>query len=98
MSPKNEALGKGGNLMVAGAEIFLAFAVVYFFSSLSGTGFEIGVSTLNGVTPADLDALNPAIMAFIIHANLALSGFIAATSIAVIALCWFGVRGGQWWA
>ena len=44
--------------MVAGAAIFLAYAVVYFFSTLSGSGFEIGVSTLNGITPADLDALN----------------------------------------
>lgn len=98
MTPLNEALGKGSNLMVAGAAIFLAYAVVYFFSTLSGSGFEIGVPTLNGITPADLDALNPAIMAFIVHSNLALAGFIAATSIAVIAICWFGVRSGQWWA
>lgn len=98
MTPTNDSLDRGGKYMVAGVAIFLAYAVVYFLSSLSGSGFEIGVPTLNGVTPADLDALNPAIMAFIIHSNLALSGFIASTSIAVLALCWFGVRSGQWWA
>ena len=98
MTAKNDALGKGGTIMVAGAAIFLGYAIVYFLASLTGSGFEIGVPTLNGVTPADLDAINPAIMAFITHSNIALAGFIAATSIAVIAICWFGVRSGQWWA
>ena len=98
MTPVNDTLGRGGMVMVGGAAIFLAYSVVFFASIFTGTGFEIGVPTLNGVTPADLDALNPAIMAFITHSNLALSGFIAATSIAVIAICWFGVRAGEWWA
>jgi len=98
MTAKNDTLNKGGTIMSGGAAIFLAYSVVYFLRTFSGNGFEIGVPTLNGVTPADLDALNPAIMEFITHSNVALSGFIAATSIAVIALCWFGVRSGDWWA
>jgi hypothetical protein len=98
MTHGNENLAKGGAIMSVGALIFLAYAVVYFLRSFAGAGFEIGVPTLNGVTPADLDGLNPAIMAFIIHSNLALAGFIAATSIAVIALCWYGVRAGLLWA
>ena len=64
MTPKNDTLNKGATIMSGGAAIFLAYSVVYFLRTFSGNGFEIGVPTLNGVTPADLDALNPAIMEF----------------------------------
>ena len=82
--------------MVVGAGLFLAYAIVFIFVSLTGEGFEIGVPTLNGVTAADLNALNPGVMAYITHIHLALGGFIAATAVAVMALCWFGVRRGDW--
>lgn len=96
MTPRDATLHKAATYMVAGAAIFLAYGIVFIFSSLSGDGFEIGVPTLNGVTVADLNALNPAIMAYITHIHLALGGFIAATAVAVMALCWFGVRRGDW--
>ncbi len=84
--------------MVVGAGLFLAYAIVFFFLRFSGEGFEIGVPTLNGVTPADLDAFSPVVMAYITHLHLATAGFIAATAVAVMALCWYGVRRGDWWA
>lgn len=77
---------------------FIGYAVVFFFRNFAGGGFELGVTTLNGVTPDNLDALNPAIMHYIKHLHLAISGFIAATAIAVGALSWYGVRRGEWWA
>lgn len=98
MITPDPALQKGSNLMIIGGLIFAAYAVVFGIRSLSETGFEIGVPTLNGVTRADLDAVTPAIMAYITHLHLALAGFIAATSVAVIALCHYGVRRGLWWA
>jgi hypothetical protein len=98
MTDLNPALQKGSNLMVLGGVLFAAYAVAFGVLSVSGDGFEIGVPDLNGVTPADLDALNPAIMAYITHLHLALAGFIAASSLAVLALCHFGVRQGHWWA
>jgi hypothetical protein len=60
--------------------------------------FELGVETLNGVTRANLNAINPAIVHYIGHVHVALAGFIAATGIAVAALSWYGVRRGEWWA
>ena len=69
--------------MVIGALMFIAYAVVFFFRSFSGEGFEIGVATLNGVTPADLNALNPAVMAYISHLHLATAAFIAAITITI---------------
>ena len=56
--------------MVLGALIFLAYAVVFFFRAFSSTGFELGVETLNGVTPERLDGINPAIMAYITHLHV----------------------------
>jgi hypothetical protein len=101
MTPDNSALTNltnGTKLMAVGVLLFLAYAVAFLFNSLSGDGFEIGVHTLNGVTPADLNAINPAIMAYMNHLHVAISGFIMSTSVAVLALVWFGVQRGLWWA
>jgi hypothetical protein len=84
--------------MVLGALIFLVYAIVFFFQTFASSGFELGVETLNGVTPQQLDGLNPAIMGYITHLHVAIAGFIAATAIAVGGLAWYGVRDGLWWA
>ena len=98
MPAKNSGTNSGAIVMVVGALIFIAYAVVFFYRSFSGQGFEIGVADLNGVTPADLDKLNPAVMGYISHLHIATAAFIAATGIAVSALAWYGVRRGEWWA
>src|SRR6266540_6424215 len=98
MQAQNSLVHRGAVTMVVGAAIFLGYAIVFFFRALSGAGFELGVATLNGVTRAQLDQLNPAIMGYITHLHLAVAGFIAATAIAVIGLTWYGVRAGAWWA
>jgi hypothetical protein len=82
--------------MVLGAVIFLVYVVVFLFRAFGRSGFELGVETLNGVTPQQLDGLNPAIMGYITHLHMAIAGFIAATAIAVGGLAW--VRDGLWWA
>jgi hypothetical protein len=84
--------------MVLAALLFLAYAVAFFFRAFASSGFEVGVSTLNGVTPKQLDELNPAIMAYITHLHVAVAGFIAATAIAAGSLAWYGIRDGLWWA
>ena len=95
---REQALRRGASLMVLGALIFLIYAVVFFFRAFSSSGFEIGVETLNGVTPAQLNGLNPAVTAYITHLHVATAGFIAATAIAAGGLAWFGVCHGSWWA
>lgn len=98
MQVQNSMVHRGAATMLVGAVIFLIYAVVFFFRALWGGGFELGVATLNGVTPEQLNQLNPAIMGYITHLHLATAGFIAATAIAVIGLTWYGVRAGAWWA
>jgi len=98
MQAKNSMTHRGAVTMVAGAAIFLIYAIVFLFRAFSSTGFELGVATLNGVTREQLDQLNPAITAYITHLHVATAGFIAATAVAVIGLTWYGVRAGAWWA
>jgi hypothetical protein len=95
---QKQYLRNGAGLMVFGALIFLVYAVVFFFRSFASSGFEIGVETLNGVTPQQLDGLNPAIMGYIAHLHVAIAAFIAATAIAAGGLAWYGVRDDLWWA
>src|SRR5262245_42121684 len=95
---KNSDLSNGAGLMLIASLAFIAYAVLFFFRSFTGGGFELGVPMLNGVTPEDLNTFNPAVMHYIMHVHIAIAGFIAATGIAVAALSWYGVRRGEWWA
>lgn len=95
-------LGRGvrtGSLLMALAGVaFIGYGVVFLARTFFGTGFELGVATLNGVTSAELNAINPAIMHYINHLHVATAAFIIATGVAVAALAWYGVRAGLLWA
>ena len=95
---REQSLRSGAGLMVLAALLFLVYAIAFFFRAFAGSGFEVGVPTLNGVTRQQLDELNPAIMGYITHLHVAIAGFIAATAIAAGGLAWYGVRDGLWWA
>jgi hypothetical protein len=98
MPTQNSQTERGAMTMVVGVLIFLVYAIVFLFRAFSGTGFELGVATLNGVTREQLDAINPAVVGYITHLHVATAGFIAATSVAVLGLTWYGVRAGAMWA
>ena len=88
----------GSLLMALAGLAFVGYGVVFLGRTFLGTGFELGVATLNGVTPAELDAIDPAIMHYINHLHVATAAFIVSTGVAVAALAWYGVRGGLLWA
>jgi len=92
------SLRYGSGLMLLGALGFVVYGLVFFVRSFSGSGFELGVSTLNGLTPADVEEFSPAVMHYIRHLHVAVAEFIMATGIAVAALAWFGVRRRHGWA
>ena len=73
------------------------YAIAFLVRNFSGSGFELGVETLSGMSKAQLAAANPEILSYISHLHVAVSGFIAATAIAVIFLSWYGVRMGIFW-
>jgi len=77
---------------------FVGYGVVFPPRTFVGSGFEAGVATLNGVSRADLNAIDPAIVHYIDHLHVATAAFIIATRIAVTGLAWYGVRRGLLWA
>lgn len=94
----NSQLLLGAKLMALAALAFIGYAVLFFALNFWGTGFELGVASINGTTRDELMQFNPAVLYYISHLHVATAGFIAATGIAVYALSWYGVRAGMLWA
>src|SRR5258708_20286684 len=89
MAQDNSSVRTGSTMMLIAGLAFIGYAVVFFIRSFIGTGFDLGVETLNGVTKEQLNALNPAEVYYINHLHIATAGFIASTAVAVAALsCW----------
>lgn len=88
----------GSRLMALAGVAFVGYGVVFLVRTFFGSGFELGVATLNGVTRAELDAIDPAIVHYINHLHVATSAFIIATGVAIAGLAWYGVGSGQLWA
>lgn len=64
------------------------------------TGFiELGLTPEHvGGTPEQIKAFSLDLYEYISHLQVAVSAFIIALGVAVIALAWFGIRSGQQWA
>lgn len=64
------------------------------------TGFiELGLTPAKvGGSAEEIQAFSPNLYHYISHLQVALSGFIIALGVAVIALAWFGIRRGESWA
>ncbi len=95
---KNKNLNSGGIVMFIGALSFIVYGIAFFFRAFTGKGFELGVETIGGATPAQLTAFNAALVPYITHLHIAIAAFIIATGIAVGALSLYAVRRGEWWA
>lgn len=91
-----EAKLRNGSLLMALAGVaFIGYGIVFLVLNFVGDGFELGVSTLDGMAKADL---NPTVAYYIGHLHVATAAFIISTGIAVAALSWYGVRQRLAWA
>jgi len=91
-----ESLLRNGAVLMALAGIaFVGYGIAFLVLNFVGSGFELGVSTLSGLTSADLE---PMVAYYISHLHVATAAFIISTGIAVAALSWFGVRQRLTWA
>lgn len=91
-----ESTLRNGSLLMSLAGIgFIGYGIVFLVLNFVGSGFEIGVSNLNGMTPADLD---PTVAYYISHLHVATAAFIISTGIAVTSLSWYGIRQRLTWA
>lgn len=93
------ALRVGTALMTVGAAAFIGYAAIFFVRNFTDSFLELGIGPEQvSVGKSEIQAFSPSLYDYISHLHIAVSGFIAATGLAVVALSWFGVRRGYTWA
>ena len=96
---ESTALKAGVGLMTLGAVAFIGYAVIFFVRNFTDSFLELGIGPDEvSVGKTQIEAFSPSLYDYISHLHIAISGFIAATGLAVAALSWFGVRRGYVWA
>jgi len=93
------ALTWGVYLMTLGAIAFMGYAVIFFVVNFTDSFLELGIGSDQVASGKDeIKAFDNDLYHYISHLHIAISGFIAATGLAVAALSWFGVRRRYMWA
>ena len=96
---ESTALKAGVWLMSLGAVAFIGYAVIFFILNFTDSFLELGIGSEQVASGKDeIRAFDNDLYHYISHLHIAVSGFIAATGLAVAALSWFGVRRGYMWA
>ena len=96
---ESSALRWGVNLMTLGAVAFIGYAVIFFVLNFTDSFLELGIGSEQVASGKDeIKAFDNDLYHYISHLHIAVSGFIAATGLAVAALAWYGVRRGYVWA
>jgi hypothetical protein len=92
-------LARGSAVMALSALGFVGYGLLFFVRNFSGSFIELGIGP-NEVASSkqQIEAFDQDLFHYILHIQIALSGFIMATGIATAALAWFGVRRGLLWA
>lgn len=92
-------LRTGSWLMAIGAGAFIGYAVVFFVLNFTDSFLELGIGAEQvDVGRAEIQTFSPSLFNYIGHLHIAVSGFIAATGLAVLFLIVYGVRRGELWA
>jgi hypothetical protein len=96
---ESTALRAGVWLMSLGAVAFIGYAAIFYVRNFTDSFLELGIGEGQvSVGKTEIEAFSPSLYHYISHLHIAVSGFIAATGLAVAALSWFGVRRGYMWA
>ncbi len=89
----------GSWLMGLAAAGFIGYAVIFFVRNFTDSFLELGIGPNEvNVGKDQIVQFSPALYHYIGHLHIAVSGFIAATGLAVLFLVAFGVRRGYGWA
>jgi hypothetical protein len=89
----------GSWLMGAAAVGFIGYAVIFFVRNFTDSFLELGIGPNQvNVGKEAIQTFSPSLFHYISHLHLAVSGFIAATGVAVLFLVAYGVRRGELWA
>jgi hypothetical protein len=92
------SMAAGANLVALAGVGLIVYGLMFLVRNF--TGFtELGLTADHvGGTPQQIQAFSQNLYNYISHLQVALSGFIIALGIAVIALAMFGIRRGESWA
>jgi hypothetical protein len=89
----------GTGLMALAAVGFIGYAIMFFVRNFTDSFLELGIGPHEvNVGKDQIVEFSPTLYHYIGHLHIAVSGFIAATGLAVLFLVWFGVRRGHLWA
>lgn len=90
--------GPGPTLVALAGFGLVGYGLMFLVRNFTGF-IELGLTPqLIGGTPEEIRAFSPHLFNYISHLQVALSAFIIALGVAVIALAWRGIRTGQRWA
>jgi len=86
-------------LMGLAAVGFIGYGVIFFILDFTDSFLELGIGPHEvNVGKDQIQQFSPSLYQYISHLQIALSGFIAATGLAVLFLVAYGVRRGHGWA
>lgn len=106
MSTQAQVLGKrtlastnaGANVVALAGAGLIGYGIMFLVRNFTGF-IELGLTPEHvGGTPGQIQAFSQNLYDYISHLQVALSGFIIALGVAVIALALFGIRRGERWA
>jgi hypothetical protein len=89
----------GSWLMGIAAVGFIGYAIIFFIRNFTDSFLELGIGPNEvNVGKDQIQQFSPSLYEYISHLQIAVSGFIAATGLAVLLLVVYGVRRKQLWA
>jgi hypothetical protein len=78
---------------------FIGYALIFLIRNFTDSFLELGIGPGEvNVGKEQIQSFSPSLYEYISHLHIAVSGFIAATGLAVLFLVIYGVRRGQLWA
>jgi hypothetical protein len=93
------SLRTGSWLMGVAAVGFIGYAVIFFVRNFTDAFLELGIGPGEvNVGKDEIQAFSPSLYHYVGHLHIAVSGFLAATGLAVLFLVAYGVRRGELWA
>jgi hypothetical protein len=97
--PAEGSLRLGSWLMGVAAVGIIGYAAIFLVRNFTDSFLELGIGPNEVSVGKDaLQAFSPSLYHYVSHLHIAVSGFLAATGLAVLFLVAFGVRRGQLWA
>ena len=93
------SLRSGSWLMGIAAVGLIGYAAIFLVRNFTDSFLELGIGPNEVHTGKDaIQQFNPSLFHYVSHLHIAVSGFIAATGLAVLFLVAYGVRRGELWA